>query len=278
MRAGLLSRRIHLLVLALILAPAFVVGAPVLRPPGSGAFASVVDFRRNHVVTETSVDPAPRVTLLLLLDTLSEADLKPLQPAILKLQRDAAGKVELRIALLGDGSIQFAGPFSSPSRLRAAWREIPATRRTVPGYSGIRGRPRWPDRCGCPSLGAGWSHVLLIGRIPEISPAAEAYALARALNTFSTRRIRLSTLSMDPTGAGFLAATVAATAGVSVPSLDEFLGALSAAGGQYLELTWGCYMLAYSPPGEVTAWHRIELIVKGQKQVRVRAKEGYSAD
>lgn len=38
------------------------------------------------------------------------------------------------------------------------------------------------------------------------------------------------------------------------------------------------YMLAYSPPREVAAWHRIEVIVKGQKQVRVRAKEGYSTD
>lgn len=238
MCAGSRSRRTHLAALALLTAPALLAGVPVLRPPGSVAIASATDFRGSHVVTETFVEPAHRITLLLLLDTLSEADLKPLQPAVLKLLRDIAGKAELRIALLGNGAIQFAGPFSAPLQLRAAWREIPAPAQLV---------PRTPESAvalagqivtAVPRLGDSWSHVLVAGRIPAIPADAAEYAGAWALNSFATQRIRLSILSLDGADAGFLAPTVAATAGVYVTSLDEFLSTFPPAGGQYLELNW----------------------------------------
>ncbi|MEO8659117.1 MAG: VWA domain-containing protein [Bryobacteraceae bacterium] len=38
------------------------------------------------------------------------------------------------------------------------------------------------------------------------------------------------------------------------------------------------YLLSYAPPEAQAAWHQIDVVVKGRKDAKVRAKQGYSAD
>src|SRR5882762_1527288 len=140
-------------------------------------------------VSITAIQPSSSVTVVLLMDTLTPAQLDNAKRELLALYTSMHGH-PLRLALLRSSSLGVAGPFASRSRLKSALEEA-AQAASDPAPVSL---PAIIDAlcAAAPQLGADCSHVLLFGELPSLDPLAIEYASALLLRAFGTQRIQLS--------------------------------------------------------------------------------------
>jgi tetratricopeptide (TPR) repeat protein len=140
-------------------------------------------------VTVSAVHPSSSVTIVLLIDALSPAQLDNAKRDLLALY-PSLHTHSLRLALLRSSSLGVAGPFASRSRLKSALDEA-AQAATDP----TRASPVaiLDTLCAAaPQLGSDWSQVLLIGELSVLDHAVLDYASALLLRAFGGQRIQLS--------------------------------------------------------------------------------------
>ncbi|MEO8658410.1 MAG: hypothetical protein ABI693_08060, partial [Bryobacteraceae bacterium] len=170
------------------------------------------------------------------MDTLTSDDWKALQPAFPSLLKKPGSDQELRIAVLGNGNIQFAGPFATRAQLRAALAEIATSPEPAPVSPESALALYRQIGSAAPSLGDGWAQVLVIGRLPEVPEGARDYTAALMLTRFTGQRLRLSVVQVEGDDAAVLGPTIKGTAGSSAGSLTEWLAGVPAVAPEMVEV------------------------------------------
>lgn len=165
---------------------------PVLLHSASNAapeLLSVQTYAGKPDVTVSPVQPSSSVTVVLLMDTLTPAQLESTKRDLLALYT-SLHKRPLSLALLRSGSIAVAGPFTTRARLESALNEAARAAADTP--------PASPSAiidalcAAAPQLGSNWSNALLIGEFPDLNPPVLEFASALLSRTFSTQHIQLS--------------------------------------------------------------------------------------
>lgn len=158
-------------------------------PGGAPGLLSVQTYTGKADPIVTPVKPSASVTVVLLMDTLSPAELDSVKKDLLALHTSLHGR-PLRLALVRNGSLGVAGPFSSRALLKSALTQVqPAA---DPSESVSPSAALDTLSAGAPQLGADWSRVLLIGEFPALDPSAIEYASAVLLRAFGSQHLQVS--------------------------------------------------------------------------------------
>ena len=129
------------------------------------------------------------VTAVVLADTLTSDQLEVVKSELLALHTSLRGHT-LRVAVIRNGSLGVAGPFSTRAKLKSALDEIPpAADASAPAASTSE-----LDilNATIEQLGADGSHVILIGEFPTLAPSTTNYAAALLLRSFENHRMQVS--------------------------------------------------------------------------------------
>lgn len=152
----------------------------------------------------SGVKPAPSITVVLLTDSLSPAQIESVKKDLLTLYTSLRGH-PLRLAVLGNGSIGIAGPFTTRAQLKSALSEVGSSNSSaatpssnVPQATDRQG-PSTPSPslldnlyAGVGQLGADWSRVLLIGELPPLEASAREYASGLLQRAFASAHLQVS--------------------------------------------------------------------------------------
>jgi len=208
--------------------------APELGPVQT--YAGKVD------ATISPVKPAASITVVLLMDSLSPAEIESVKKDLPGLYLSLRGR-PLRLALLRNGTIGVAGPFSSRAQLRSALNEVTAG----PGSSAFPASPVILGQSASPALldnlqasvgqlGSDWSRVLLIGEFPALETAAREYASSVLLRAFGGAHLQVSWYAFSG-GNDAWAPLFESTGGSILRALSDF-SAHNDASPSYFEVNW----------------------------------------
>lgn len=156
---------------------------------GTPDLAPVRTYAGNVQAAVSPVKPSPLVTVVLLTDSFSSAELETVKKDLATLLASLHGH-PMRIAVLRNGSIGVAGPFTNRAQLKSALAEITA----MPDYAGGATLPAVLDNL-CASvtqLGSDWSRVLVVGELPALDAGSRDYTSALLTRTFGAAHLQLS--------------------------------------------------------------------------------------
>ena len=167
--------------------------------PSAPGLRSISTYAGMSEIRLSPVEASHDVTILLLVDTIPSSVYDRLGKELSAMNAELRNSGVVRFASLRRGYLTPAASFDSPAKLAAFLRDA------------ATGAPSDLNRLdstefyaallqSCRSLGSNWSHVLLIGELPPITPAAQEYAIARVARTFEDARLRLSYFGVLETG------------------------------------------------------------------------------
>jgi hypothetical protein len=115
-----------------------------------------------------AVRPSSSVTVVLLIDTMSPAELGNVKTGLLTFYTSLRGR-SLRIALLRNTSLALAGPFADRVGLKSTLDDVqpaadPSATLSPSAILDALSTSAW-------QLGTDWSYVLLVGNFPVLDPA-----------------------------------------------------------------------------------------------------------
>lgn len=206
--------------------------ASTSAPPSA---ASVQTYAGKLDAVILPVKPGSALTVVLLVDGLSGAELENIDKEILALYAALKGR-ELRLAIVQNGTVAVAGPFASRARLKSAFEKIPAPSETPAAilheafYDAIASAaPQW---------GSNWSRVLLIGNLPALEPAAKEYAAAILLRAFGSQHVRVNLF--QPAGPDETWLPLFASTGGSIVhgDLSDFSHGIAEDSDAYVQVDW----------------------------------------
>ena len=194
----------------------------------------------------SSVKPAGSITILLLMDSLSSAEMDGVKKDLLSLYSSLRGH-PLRLAVLRRGAIGVAGPFATRTQLKSALSEVagdsPASASSVPvsvtSASSIPAE-RLLDHLSASvgQLGANWSRVLLIGELPPLEASAREYASSLLLRAFGTAHVQVSWYASSGGDDGWLPLFLATGGTLIRGSLSDFSQAVNDPAQSYFQVDW----------------------------------------
>ena len=173
--------------------------------------ATVKTYSGEMPAAVSLIEPSSAITILLASDTLSSAELTTIKKDLLALYPILHTR-KLRLAILRDGQLLLAGPFTGPARFRATLNEI-----RPPAASASGGTPAVALTlidsiyANAEQLGADWSSLLVIGNFPALDPAVAQYASGLLFRGLVSRHIR--TFCFSPVPPESLAALLRSTGG-----------------------------------------------------------------
>src|SRR5437016_1811898 len=137
----------------------------------------VQTYAGNIDAVISSVKPAPAITIVLLTDSLSPAEMHSIKKDLLALYASLRGH-PLRLAVLRSGAVGVRGPFTSWAQLNSALSEVAgksepsgsaASPASAASASSIPTGVLLDHLCASVGqLGGDWSRVLLIGELPPL--------------------------------------------------------------------------------------------------------------
>lgn len=142
-------------------------------------------------VTSVSVEPSREVLVAIAGARWSDDEMRMIRQQIGSLYTAANRADPLRLALLIDGKLQFAGPFKTRAQLQTALNELAAT---PPGPS----EPESPVSFystlanAAPQLGSDWSTLVLIAQFPAVAPELSAYTEGWFSDRLRAAKLRVS--------------------------------------------------------------------------------------
>lgn len=192
----------------------------------------------------SGVKPATAVTVVLLTDSLSPAETETVRKELLALYTALRGR-SFRLALLGNGSVGVAGPFTSRAQLKSALSEV--TGKTDSAVATTSPDPSASLRlldnlyASVGQLGGDWSRVLLIGELPPLESSVRDYASAILLRAFASTHVQVSWYAFSGGDDGWLP-LFQATGGTVVRA------AISDLSHAFDDLSQFCFQIDWTPP------------------------------
>src|SRR6202521_3374445 len=189
----------------------------------------------------SSVKPAPSITVLLLTDSLSPAEIENVKKDLLGLYTSLHGHA-FRLGVLRHGALGIAGPFASRAQLKSALNVVAggsdssaATASTASVAS-----PALLDNlyASVGQLGANWSRVLLIGDLPPLEVSAREYASGLLLRAFGSAHLQVSWYAFSGGNDGWLPLFLATGGAVIRGELSDFSYAINDVSQFYFQVDW----------------------------------------
>jgi len=189
----------------------------------------------------SSVKPATSITVVLLTDLLSPAEIESVKKDLLGLYTSMHGHA-FRLGILRNGGLGIAGPFASRAQLKSALNEVAGG--SDPSVSAASTAPvaslALLDNlyASVGQLGADWSRVLLIGALPPLEGSAREYASGLLLRAFGSAHIQLSWYAFSGGNDGWLPLFQATGGAVIRGSLSEFSHSVNDTSQFYFQVEW----------------------------------------
>jgi tetratricopeptide (TPR) repeat protein len=190
----------------------------------------------------SSVKPAGSITVLLLTDSLSSAEMDSVKKDLLALYVSLRGH-PLRLAVLRGGAIGVAGPFASRAHLKSALSEVAGkgdSPASAASPASLTSAEALLDHL-CASagqLGADWSRVLLVGELPPLEASEREYASSLLLRAFGTAHVQVSWYAFSGGNDGWLPLFQATGGTVIRGSLSNFSEAVNGVSQFYFQVDW----------------------------------------
>lgn len=198
----------------------------------------------------SAVKPGPAVTVVLLTDSLSPAEIEAVKKELLTLYTALRGH-PFRLALVGNGSVGVAGPFTSRAQLKSALAEV-AGRTDSPASSAPSGSsastasvgsavgPQFLDNLSASvgQLGGDWSRVLLIGELPPLESSVREYASAMLLRAFGGAHLQVSWYAFSGGDDGWLPLFRATGGSILRGNIGDYSHAVDDLSQFYFQVDW----------------------------------------
>ena len=194
----------------------------------------------------SGVKPAGSITILLLADSLSPAEMDSIKKDLLALYVSLRGH-PFRLAVLRSGAMGVAGPFASRAQLKSALSEVAgsdssASAASPPSVASASSVPAEVLldhlRASVGQLGADWSRVLLIGELPPLEASEREYASSLLLRAFSSAHVRVSWYAFSGGNDGWLPLFLATGGTVIRGALSDFSAAVNDRSQFYVQVDW----------------------------------------
>jgi tetratricopeptide (TPR) repeat protein len=190
----------------------------------------------------TAVDAAQDVLVAVFADTLSDGELVQFRQQLAPFYLAARIKNPMRLAIVLNGGVQFAGPFKTRAQLEAALSgSLTGLARTAaPAGSDAVEPLRSYSYLGqnAQQFGSSWSTLAIVGNFPEINQQMFAFAAGQLVLHFGSARVRVSYWSPSGETSAVLDAVAAATGGLHLSrGLEDLLPALKNGEG-LREISW----------------------------------------
>jgi Tfp pilus assembly protein PilF len=193
----------------------------------------------------SGVKPAPSVTLVLLTDSLSPAQIESVKKDLLTLYTSLRGH-PLRLAVLGNGSIGIVGPFTSRSQLKSALSEVGNS--NSPAAAPSSDVPTIPSTlspalldnlyAGVGQLGADWSRVLLIGELPPLEASVREYASGLLQRAFGSAHLQVSWYAFSGGDDAWIPLFLATGGSIIRGELSDFSQSVNDLTQSYFQVDW----------------------------------------
>lgn len=189
----------------------------------------------------SGVKPATAVTVVLLTDSLSPAETETVKKELLTLYTSLRGH-SFRVALLGNGSIGVAGPFSSRAQLKSALSEAAGKtdlQASTSSTASAVSAQLLDNLCAnVGQLGGDWSRVLLIGELPPLESSVREYASAMLLRAFGGAHLQVSWYAFSGGDDGWLPLFRATGGTVLRGAVSDFSHAVDDLSQFYFQVDW----------------------------------------
>ena len=186
------------------------------------------------------VKPGTAITVVWLLDTFDAEQLDQARSDLVSLGRRFPAR-SLRLVVLRGTQAELLGPFTASVRLDRSLANIESPAAQVSGEQPA-GKPGSTTALldaliqNVESLGGQWSSVIIVGKLPETSPAIRTYATAVLTRTFTAHRLRafVRSSSDDNEWGSFCAAS----GGAIFHDLADLERSIEGTGQSFLEISW----------------------------------------
>lgn len=189
----------------------------------------------------SNVKAASPVTVVLLTDSMSPLEIETAKKEVLALYTSLRGR-PFRLAILQNGSIGVAGPFTSRSQLKSALGDVNG--RTDSPAATVSNAPITSPQvldnlCSSASqLGGDWSRVLLVGELPPLEAPAREYASALLLRAFTNAHLQVSWYAFSGGNDGWLPLFQATGGAVIRGALSDFSQVANDLSHSYFQVEW----------------------------------------
>ena len=207
----------------------------------------VQTYAGNIDAVISSVKPAPAITIVLLTDSLSPAEMHSIKKDLLALYASLRGH-PLRLAVLRSGAVGVRGPFTSWAQLNSALSEVAgksepsgsaASPASAASASSIPTGVLLDHLCASVGqLGGDWSRVLLIGELPPLEASEKEYASGLLLRAFGTAHVQVSWYAFSGGDDGWLPLFRATGGTIVHGALSDFSAAVNDVSQFYFQVDW----------------------------------------
>ena len=207
----------------------------------------VQTYAGNIDAVISSVKPAPAITIVLLTDSLSPAEMHSIKKDLPALYASLRGH-PLRLAVLRRGAVGVRGPFTSWAQLNSALSEVAgksepsgstASPASAASASSIPTGVLLDHLCASVGqLGGDWSRVLLIGELPPLEASEKEYASGLLLQAFGTAHVQVSWYAFSGGDDGWLPLFRATGGTIIHGALSDFSAAVNDVSPFYFQVDW----------------------------------------
>jgi tetratricopeptide (TPR) repeat protein len=186
----------------------------------------------------TAIDAAQDVLIAVFADTLNDGELAQFRQQLVPFYMAARNKNPLRLAIILNGGVQFAGPFKTRAQLEAALNGLRGTAAPV-GSNTVEPLRLYSYLAqNAQQFGSSWSTLAIIGHFPQIDQQMFNFTAGQLVLHFGSARVRVSYWSPSGETSAVLDAVVAATGGMHLShGLDDLLPAMKDDQG-FREISW----------------------------------------
>jgi len=193
----------------------------------------------------SSVKPAPSITVVLLTDSLSPAQIESVKKDLLTFYTSLRGH-PLRLAVVGNGAIGVAGPFTSRSQLKTALNEVGSSNSSAAAPSSTSSTPASGPSpalldnlyAGVGQLGTDWSRVLLIGELPPLEASAREYASGLLQRAFASAHLQVSWYAFSGGDDAWIHLFLATGGSIIRGELSDFSQSVNDLTQSYFQVDW----------------------------------------
>jgi tetratricopeptide (TPR) repeat protein len=186
----------------------------------------------------SSVRPATSITVVLLMDSLSPAEIESVKKDLLGLYTSLHGHA-YRLGVLRNGALGIAGPFANRAQLKSALNEVMGGSDSSAATASVASAALLDNLyASVGQLGADWSRVLLIGELPPLEASARAYASGLLLRAFGSAHLQVSWYAFSGGDDGWRPLFLA-TGGTEIRgALSDFSHAVNDVSQFYFQVDW----------------------------------------
>jgi len=183
-----------------------------------------------------AVRPSSLVTVVLLIDTMSPAELGNVKTGLLTFYTSLRGR-SLRIALLRNTSLAVAGPIANRASLKSALDDVQSA--ADPSATLSPSAIFDALSASASQLGTDWSCVLLVGNFPVLDPSTLDYASAVLVRAFASQHLQVNWFAPDGGNDAWLPLFQSTGGRIFRGSLADFSASLEQDSSQpFLQVDW----------------------------------------